>query len=99
MDLAVGAFVLGIPISALTVLQSLYQGTILNGRATRGIPESLAAFLLVFLLGLGAGVISGQVTGLYVGIGALTLANIAQTLWVWFRSRPITKRLRERDSA
>jgi hypothetical protein len=98
VELAVGAFILGIPISALTVLQSLYQGTILHGRVTRGIPESLAAFLLVFLLGLGAGVISGQITGLYAGIGALTLANIAQTLWVWFRSRPITKSLKARDS-
>lgn len=98
VEMAVFAFIIAIPVSALTVFQSLYQGTIVYGRATRGIPESIIAFLIVFLTVLGVGVATGQVTGLFMGITALTLANFAQTGWLLLRSRPVQRALRVRDA-
>lgn len=98
VSMAVPAFLIAVPVPALTVFQSLYQGTIVHGRATRGIPESIIAFLIVFLTVLWAGVASGQVTGLYIGIAALTLANFAQTGWLQLRSRPVQQALRIRDA-
>lgn len=98
VNMAVTAFLIAIPVPALTVFQSLYQGTIVHGRATRGIPESIVAFLVVFLTVLWAGVAYGQVTGLFAGIAALTLANIIQTGWLLLRSRPMQRALHARDT-
>ncbi len=96
-SLAVGAFLIAAPVPALTALQSLYQGSILHGRATRAIPESIVAFLLVFLLVLGAAIASQRVTGIYAGMAALALGNLAQTGWLWQRSRAVRHALHARD--
>jgi len=96
--MAVTAFLIAIPVAALTVFQSLFQGTIVHGRATRGIPESIVAFLVVFLTVLWSGVAYGEITGLYVAIAAMTLANFVQTGWLQLRSRPVQRALRVRDA-
>lgn len=97
VELAVIGFLISVPLPALTVYQSLFQGTMLYGRANRGIPESISAFLAVFLLLLGVGIATQPSAGLYVGMGALLLANLVQTGWLWMRSRPVDRTLRERD--
>jgi hypothetical protein len=76
-----------LPLPMLVAMQSWYQGTIMAGRKTRGITESLAVFLIVSAAVLWAGVTLGTFTGLHVGLAAFTLASAAQTLWLWIRSR------------
>jgi hypothetical protein len=97
VELARVGYWLGLPMPALSVLQSWYQGTILYGRMTRGIPESMAIFLLTVLIILGGGVILGKFTGLYVGLLGFSIANGTQTIWLWVRSRSIMRNVIQRD--
>jgi len=69
------------------VLQSWYQGNILYKRKTNGITEAVMLYFGVSMAVLATGVLWGTVTGLYVGMGSLALSNLAQTIWLWVRSR------------
>jgi hypothetical protein len=93
VGLAKNGFWLALPMPALAVLQSWFQGAILVGRRTRGVPESVGVFFAAALLALGAGVTAGQWTGLYVGIVGFVLASLAQMAWLWLRSRLVMERL------
>ncbi len=97
VELARIGFWFGLPMGGLSVLQSWYQGTILYSRITKGIPESMAIFLITVLVILGAGVTSQQFTGLYVGLFGFSVANLSQTIWLWIRSRKIMKKINARD--
>jgi len=88
---------LALLLPALSVLQSWYQGAILHGRITRSITEAVVIYLLTSAATLIIGVIWGQVPGLYVGIAALTLSVFMQTAWLWFRGRPIIKKIEALD--
>ena len=87
-----------LPVPALTVVQSYFQGVILNSRHTRSISESVAIFIVVVGATLFAGVLWGVFTGLYVAVGAWTLGELIRTLWLWLRSRSARETLRVRDS-
>jgi hypothetical protein len=95
--MALPAMWLALPLPALTVLQSWFQGNLLHSRQTRVITESVALFLVVCTAILAAGVVWGKFPGLMVGWTAFTLATIAQTAWLWLRSRPVLRKLSERD--
>jgi hypothetical protein len=86
-----------LPLPALSVLQSWYQGAILWGRRTRAITEAVGIYLLTSTLSLTAGVVWGQTIGLYIGLASLTLSTIAQTLWLWQRSRSVIQQVQQRD--
>lgn len=79
---------IALPIPGLTVWQKLYEGTIVHSRSTRPITEAMAVFLLADGAALWAGVTWGQMAGLYVGLAAMTAGVLAQTAWLWQRSRP-----------
>jgi hypothetical protein len=81
----------------LNALQSWYQGTIVHSRRTRGITEAVAISLLTSSAILWAGVARGQTTGLYVGLAALGAGRLAQTIWLWLRSRPAMRAAQARD--
>ncbi len=87
-----------LPMPALAVIESYYQGLILHGRRTRSITESVALFLAVVALALFVAVIWGRVTGLYVAVAALVLGELLRTLWLMLRSRTIRARLTTRDA-
>ena len=91
------AFLLAIPLPALQVLQSWFQGAIMHGRHTRGIPESVIVFLLTVALVFGTGIYFGSITGLYIGIVGFVIATFTQDVWLWLRSRQIIKSVQERD--
>lgn len=97
--LARTALWLAIPLPALSVFQSWFQGTILHGRRTRGITEAVAVYLAASIAVLGVGVAWGQVIGLYVGIFSLTASTILQTAWLWHRSQPAWESVCRRDAA
>lgn len=80
---------LALPLPALNVLQSWFQGALVFGKKTRGIPEAVAIYLISVSLLLAGGVIWGEVIGLYIGMGALCLAQGIQTIWLWHKSRQV----------
>ena len=96
-EIAQIGFLLSIPMASLATSQSWYQGLILHGRNTRGIPESVAIFLISAILILGVGVVWGAFAGAYVGSAAYTLASLAQTAWLWHRSLPVQRNVQKRD--
>jgi hypothetical protein len=88
-----------LPMPAITVCQSYFQGIILHSRRTRSITESVVIFLAVASVALIAGVIWGGAVGLYVTLSAFVLGELVRTAWLWLRSRRARAELRERDAA
>jgi hypothetical protein len=70
---------------AFSVFQSWYQGSLVYLRRTRGVTEAMALSLVISSAILGAGVLWGQVTGLYVAQAAFTLGGLTQMLWLGHR--------------
>jgi hypothetical protein len=85
--LATVGLVLAVPMPALSTLQSLWQGTLVHAHRTRGVTESVAVLLLTTLALLAAGIAYGRITGLYVGLAAFVLGNVAQAGWMRLRAR------------
>jgi hypothetical protein len=92
------AFTIAIPMAALTIFQSWFQGTILNGGKTKAIPEATGIFVGIFFLTAVVGITYGKIPGLYMGIMGFLLANLGQALWLGFRSRKLFAELRRRDT-
>jgi hypothetical protein len=90
---------LTLPMPALAVLQSWYQGAILHSHKTRGITEAVIVFLVVNIATLTLGVMHGQVAGIYIGLASFVLSTTIQTAWLWFRSRPAIRAVNQRDMA
>lgn len=97
-DLALVGMWIALPMPGLNVLQSWFQGVILNGKRTRGITEAVAIFLVTAGIILWSGVIWGQLTGLFVGLAAFDIAMLTQTFWLWYRSRHPLEAAFERDN-
>lgn len=95
--LAKSAIWLAIPLPALSVYQSWFQGAIVYGRQTIHITISVCIYLVSIALVLGIGISSGAVAGIYAGIAALTLGFLAQTAWMWIGSRATMKKIKDRD--
>jgi hypothetical protein len=87
-----------LPMPTIAVLQSWYQGVILHSGRTRGIIESVLLFTVVIASFLGAGVIWGIFTGIYVAAGTFTLGDVVRTVWLRIRSRSARRSLAARDS-
>lgn len=86
-----------LPYPAIKVISSWYQGALMHGRKTRGITESVFAALLFYALFLMAAVAFGNFTGVLVTAAGMTLANIIQSYWMYFRARPIHRNILIRD--
>lgn len=97
-ELARRAVWLGIPLPALSVLQSWFQGAILHGRKTNGITASVVLYLFTSAVALAGGVVLHTITGLYVGLAAMTLSVFTQTLCLWWASRDIRATVHQRDA-
>ena len=87
-----------LPLPAINVLQSWFQGAILFGKRTRGISQAVVVYLITSGLILGGGIVIGRTAGLYVGIASMTISMFAQTLWLGQRARPVLRELAVRDS-
>jgi hypothetical protein len=87
-----------LPMPAMAVIQSYFQGAILHSRNTRSITESVGMFLAVVTVTLVGGVLWGTATGLYVALGAFTAGESLRTFWLWLRSRRARRQLREGDA-
>ena len=83
---------------ALSTVQSWFQGSLHSRRTraqrSRGASTSATSALILSAVSRG-----GSVIGLYVGLAALVLSTLAQTVWLWYRSRPARAAVRARDTA
>ena len=86
-----------LPMPAIAVAQSYFQGMILHGRRTRSITEAVLIFLGVVTVALIAGVLCGGAVGLYVALAAFTFGEFVRTCWLWVRSRDARGAVRKRD--
>ncbi len=89
--LAQKALWLALLLPLIAVLQSWYQGILVHSERTRGITEAVGLYLLVVVALLGAGVIWGEVAGIFVGMAAMGIAGVIQTAWLWYRSRRVLR--------
>lgn len=92
-EIARHALVLAIPITALSVYISLYQGIVVQQEKTKPVAEAVIIFLLTLTAIMVAGVISKSFMGVYVAAFGYTIAHMAQGLWLLFRSRRQRKSL------
>lgn len=90
-SLGTTAIWLAVPIPLLTFLQSLYQGLLVNAHQTRPITEAVCCYLGLTVAGMATGVVFGSITGLYVALLTYTAANLAQTAWLYIRSRHLLR--------
>ncbi len=90
-ELATAGLWLAVAVPGLRLVTSWYQGVIISGERTRAILESVLVFLAVAGLLLGAGVVWGGATGLYVGMVATTAAMAAQAGWLARRAGPLLR--------
>jgi len=97
-SMAKSALWLAIPIPALNVIQSWFQGTIVHGKRTRGVTEAVFVYLVVSTVILLGGIFLGSASGIFVTILAMTIGMLAQSFWLWFRSRSVISEIQERDA-
>lgn len=82
-------FLIALPLPALSVAQSWYQGALVFGKRTRGVPEAVTIYLISVSLLLSVGVLWGKMVGLYFCMGALGVAQLIQTGWLRYKSRQV----------
>ena len=68
---------------ALSVIESFFQGSLVQNRRTKAITQAVIVYLFTNASVLIAGAYYGQVTGLYVGVIAVVLGHSFQSLWLW----------------
>jgi len=83
--LGVSAIWLGIFMPALSVIESFFQGMLVQGRRTKAITQAVMIYLFTCSTLLVAGTYYGQVTGLYIGLIAVVLGHSLQSFWLWIR--------------
>ncbi len=99
--LALDSLWLALPMPALAVLQSWYQGVILHSRQTRSVTEAVVVYLVSNAALLGLGVAWGKAPGLGVALAVMSLSMALQTAWLGWRSRPVLRQVvaREKETA
>jgi hypothetical protein len=86
-----------LPMPALSVLQSWYQGALLHSHKTKAITEAVIVYLFTNIATLTLGVLSGTVIGIYIGLASFVFSTFLQTVWLWHRSRGAIKLVYQRD--
>jgi hypothetical protein len=84
--LAAAAIWISILVPAASVYLSWYQGILVHARRTRAITESVALYLGINAAILGTAVAVTRVTGVYVGLAAVTLGVLGQAFWLRYRA-------------
>jgi hypothetical protein len=87
---------LAVALPAAGALQSWYQGALVHAHRTRAVTESVALYVAVAALTLGAGIALGRWPGLPVAMIALTAGAAAQVAWLRHRAGPVLRELEAR---
>jgi len=88
---------LALPMPALSVLISWYQGIIVHSGRTRAVSEAVGISLTVIVGILLLAVLVGGVTGIYAALAAIAVGEMVRTGWLWYRSRRIRQCLYEEE--
>lgn len=89
VDMCTIALIVGVAMPAYTVMQNLFQGTLVHARRTRGVTEAVGLYLVVSTGLLTVGVMWSPLPGLYFALGSFTIAGLSQTAWLWWRARQL----------
>ena len=81
------ALLLAVLMPGYQMLQSWYQGTLVSAHRTRAIPISVALYMLIASALLYLGTQRWDGAGIHWVVPSLTVAGIAQTLWLRFAVR------------
>ena len=87
--LGVSAIWLAIFMPALSVIESYFQGRLVQGRQTKAVTEAVCIYLATSSTILMVGTFYGQVTGIYVGMSAAVIGLCFQAYWLWKRSQSL----------
>ncbi|MEM7032141.1 MAG: hypothetical protein AAF629_21495 [Chloroflexota bacterium] len=98
ISLATWCVLITLPLPILRVLESWYQGILMNTKQTRSITESVVVFLVANGLFLAAGVSWGTITGLYIGLWAMVFGDAMRTIWLWYRTRPNLQAIQHKEA-
>jgi hypothetical protein len=93
------AFLLLIPSSLISPLNSWFSGAILHSRRSRAVTEAMVFYLTAYILALWLGGRFVDVSGIYIAVTSSMLASLCQTAWLAFRSRPAIQALNEENVA
>ena len=85
--LASRAFILLLPGSLLSPLNSWFSGLIIHSRRSRSITEAMGIYLGVYTAALWTGWLLVPVSGIYIAVASSMLASISQNAFLWYRSR------------
>ena len=87
VPVAMTALAIGVPLTAISIYISFFQGVIVNKEKTGPVAEAVVVFLVVMIAILLAGVLTEAFKGVFVAAVAYTAAHLAQALWLMLRSR------------
>jgi len=73
------------------VLQSWYQGILLQSGKTKGIPEAVGIFLLITIVIYIFGILQGKYPGVYIGTVGFSLGMACQAAWLKYKSSPASR--------
>jgi hypothetical protein len=90
---------LAVLIPAFNVWQSWYQGVLVHGRKTGGITGAVLIYLITSAVLLTTGAVWIQIVGLYYALAVFTISMVVQTVWLWFRARPVLRVVHARDKS
>jgi hypothetical protein len=99
LPMATQAVWLTILFPLLAIVQSWFQGIIVNHKKTRAITEAVALNLITFMIIAAISVMTQVTAGLYVGVLAQAIAILVQDLWLWLRSHNVVRHLEARDES
>ena len=88
-SLAQTALWMGVILPALSPWESFFQGGLVTRGATTRITQAVCLYLLGSSTVLFAGILNGQITGLYVGVVATVIGVSIQMWWLWTHSQTI----------
>jgi hypothetical protein len=83
---------------ALAVFRNWHQGRLVNRHRTRAITEAVALYLVVLGLIQGVGIALQLDPGAFVGLLGLSIAELTQVVWLWFRSRRVDRPTLQRSN-
>jgi hypothetical protein len=89
--LASQAFLLFIPSSIISPLNSWFSGTLLHIRKSRALTEGMVIYLVVYTVTLWTSRALVDASGIYIAVGSAMLASITQTMWLAFRAQAAGK--------
>jgi hypothetical protein len=97
VPIAITAIAMSVPITVFAIYISFYQGIVVYTGKTQPIAESFVIYLLSMGAVLILGIILQSFVGIYVAVIAVTLAHLAQAIWLGYRTRPHQRNLLHRE--